>query len=128
MLTRFVAIFPAVFAAALIAAPVKTLARGGYSGDHALAFHDAVGRPIGRPAIAHIDGFPHFRDHRRFYEAPWYDGYDGSSDYVAPDDQPQPNPSTVESSARLPRSSCTEQTYKVPSEAGGERSVKVVRC
>jgi len=27
-----------------------------------------------------------------------------------------------------PRSSCSTQTYKVPSEAGGEASINVVRC
>jgi hypothetical protein len=35
-----------------------------------------------------------------------------------PDEQP----------ARPPRSSCSTQTYKVPSEGGGEASIKVVRC
>jgi len=37
---------------------------------------------------------------------------------VKPDEQP----------AKAPRSSCSTQTYKVPSEGGGEASINMVRC
>jgi hypothetical protein len=141
--------FLAIFAASLIAAPVKTLAGGGFTGAHAMAFQGGVGLPIGRPAIAHIQGerFANFPSHRRFVGrgaavpevwgvAPWYDGYsstyDGysSSDVVPDEQQPQqpPNPVIVESHVRPPDPGCTAQSYKVPSEAGGERLVKLVRC
>src|SRR5262249_15774574 len=81
-----------------------------------------------RPAIAPNDGAPfaHFR-HRRFVaagspavawgDAPRYSGDDAPS-AVGPDDQ----------SVKPPRSSCSTQTYKVPSEGGGEASIKMVRC
>jgi hypothetical protein len=81
-----------------------------------------------RPAIARIHGAPfaNFR-HRRFVaaespavspgDAPRYSGdYDPST--VGPDERP----------VKPPRSSCSTQTFKVPSEAGGETSVNVVRC
>jgi len=29
---------------------------------------------------------------------------------------------------KSPRSSCSTQTYRVPSEGGGEASIKMVRC
>jgi hypothetical protein len=84
--------------------------------------------PMIRPAIASNHGAPlaHFR-HRRFAAAgspavPWgdaprYSGDDARST-VGPDDP----------SVKPPRSSCRTQTYKVPSEGGGEASIKVVRC
>jgi hypothetical protein len=43
-------------------------------------------------------------------------GYDPST--VRPDEQP----------VKPPRSSCSTQTYKVPSEGGGEASINMVRC
>jgi hypothetical protein len=46
---------------------------------------------------------------------------------AAPDEQP-PYPTTAYPSVKPPRSRCSTQTYKVPSEAGGEASVNVVRC
>jgi hypothetical protein len=62
------------------------------------------------------------------YGAPWYGDY-GDSTYVAPAAPIQSDASpTAESNLAPPRSGCTAQTYKVPSEAGGETSVKVVRC
>src|SRR6266699_2686222 len=84
--------------------------------------------PTIRPAITPNHGAPfaHFR-HRRFVAAgspavPWGDAPRYSADdapsTVGPDDQ----------SVKPPRSSCSTQTYKVPSEGGGEASIKMVRC
>jgi hypothetical protein len=84
--------------------------------------------PTTRPAIARVHDAPsaHF-PHRRFVaagspavpwgEAPRYSGDDAPS-AVGPDEQP----------VKPPRSSCSTQTYKVPSEGGGEASIKMVRC
>jgi len=44
-----------------------------------------------------------------------------------PSSQPA-NPIAAYPYVKPPRSSCSTQTYKVPSEAGGEASVNVVRC
>ena len=49
----------------------------------------------------------------------------------APQDRGDHDPSTVrpdEQPAKPPRSSCSTQTYKVPSEGGGEASINMVRC
>ena len=49
----------------------------------------------------------------------------------APRDRGDHDPSTVrpdEQPVKPPRSSCSTQTYKVPSEGGGEASIKMVRC
>jgi hypothetical protein len=49
----------------------------------------------------------------------------------APRDRGEHDPSTVrpdEQSVKPPRSSCSTQTYKVPSEGGGEASINMVRC
>jgi hypothetical protein len=145
MTFRSAAIFLSIFAVGLIAAPGKTLARGGFSGGHPVAFHGGIARPIGRPAIAHTQGrFAQFSNHRRLVGrgasaavlwgvSPWYDGY--ASAEVAPDEQQptnletQPaNPVTVGPPVRPPSSWCTERSYKVPSEAGGQKLVKVVHC
>ena len=81
-----------------------------------------------RPATASNHGAPfaHFR-HRRFVaagspavawgDAPRYSG-DHDPSTVGPDEQP----------VKPPRSSCSTQTYKVPSEGGGEASINMVRC
>ena len=61
------------------------------------------------------------------YYDDWYSGYgyyDPST--VTPDEQPT-YPNTAYPYMK-PRSSCSTQTYKVPSEAGGEASINVVRC
>jgi len=84
--------------------------------------------PTIQRAIARNHGasFAHFR-HRRFAaaglpavargDAPRYrSDYDPST--VGPDEQP----------VKPPRSSCSTQTYKVPSEGGGEASINMVRC
>jgi hypothetical protein len=66
-------------------------------------------------------GAPWYSD----YGASWYGDY-GVSTYVVPDEQSQPVASpTTEPPRRL---GCSAQTYKVPSEAGGETSVKVWGC
>ena len=62
------------------------------------------------------------------YYDDWYSGYgyyDPST--VTPDEQPT-YPTTAYPYVKPPRSSCSTQTYKVPSEAGGEASINVVRC
>jgi hypothetical protein len=49
----------------------------------------------------------------------------------APRDRGDHDPSTVkpdEQPVKPPRSSCSTQTYKVPSEGGGEASINMVRC
>jgi hypothetical protein len=145
MTVRSGAIFLAIFALGLMAEPVKTLAGGRFTGAHAMAFHGGAGRLTGRPAIAHIQRrFAHFPDRQRFVGrgapavvvwgvSPWYDGY--ASAEVAPN-EPQPanpetqptNPMTEGPPVRLPSSWCTERSYKVPSEAGGDTMVKVVHC
>jgi hypothetical protein len=60
------------------------------------------------------------------YYDDWDNGYYDPSP-VTPDEQPS-GPTTPYAYVKPPRSSCTTQTYKVPSEAGGEASIKVVRC
>jgi hypothetical protein len=145
MTIRIAAGFLAVLAVGLIAAPVETSARGGgFAGSHGMSFGGGFRAPIIRPAIARpqrvavaAGPFAHFRHAigpRRVwvgapwygdYGAPWYGDY-GVSTYVVPDEQSQPVASrTTEPPRRL---GCSAQTYKVPSEAGGETSVKVWGC
>ena len=81
-----------------------------------------------QPATARVNDAPfaHFR-HRRLVaaeipavspgDAPGYSG-DYAPLTVGPDERP----------VKPPRPSCSTQTFKVPSEAGGETSVNVVRC
>jgi len=62
------------------------------------------------------------------YYDDWYSGYgyyDPST--VTPEEQPT-YPTAAYPYVKPPRSSCSTQTYKVPSENGGEASVNVVRC
>ena len=52
---------------------------------------------------------------------------------VAPRERGDHDPSTAvvrrdEQPVKPPRSSCSTQTYKVPSEGGGEASINMVRC
>jgi hypothetical protein len=84
--------------------------------------------PTVQPATARVNDepFAHFRQRRLVAaetpavspgDAPRYSGgYDPST--VGPDERP----------VKPPRPSCSTQTFKVPSEAGGETSVNVVRC
>jgi hypothetical protein len=60
------------------------------------------------------------------YYDDWDSGYYDSST-VTPDEQPS-NRTTAYAHVKPPRSSCSTQTYKVPSEAGGEASINIVRC
>jgi len=62
------------------------------------------------------------------YYDDWYSGYgyyDPST--VTPEERPT-YPTAAYPYVKPPRSSCSTQTYKVPSENGGEASVNVVRC
>jgi len=149
MTIRIAASFLAILATGLIAVPIETSARGGgFGGGHGMSFRGGFRAPMIRPAIARPQrvavpartpaarfanvrrtigprrvwvGAPWYGD----YGVPWYGDY-GDSTYVAPDQQNQPLASpTAETPRRL---GCSAQTYKVPSEAGGETSVKVVRC
>ncbi len=149
MIIRIVASFLAVLATGLIAAPVETSARGGaFTGGH--SFRGGFRAPITRPAIARptrvavparihntvpFARFRHSTGPRRIwspwysdYGGPWYGDY-GDSTYVAPDSQsPSATSPTPDSDTAPRRLGCSTQSYRVPSEAGGETSVKVVRC
>ena len=84
--------------------------------------------PMVQPAMADVNGAPfaYFQPRRLVAaeapavspgDAPRYRGdYDPSA--AGPDERP----------LKPPRPSCSTQTFKVPSEAGGETSVNVVRC
>jgi hypothetical protein len=105
-----------------------------------------------RPARVNPLPFAHLR-HRRFVETgvlsswgdlPWGSGYGSgyydSSSYLPPLEQPAytyPTSSYPVADGPVreriiyvlpPRPSCGTQTYKVPAEDGGERSINVVRC
>jgi hypothetical protein len=150
MTIRIVAGFLAILATGLIAAPVEASARGGgFAGGHGMSFRGGFRAPMIRPAFARPRqvavpartraarlapfrrtigprrvwvGAPWYGD----YGVPWYGDY-GDSTYVVPDEQSQPVVSpTAEPAPR--RLGCSAQTYKVPSEAGGETSVKVWGC
>jgi len=56
------------------------------------------------------------------YDDDWYSGY------YDPSTVTQPTYPTTAYRYVKPRSICRTQTYKVPSEAGGEASINVVRC
>ena len=60
------------------------------------------------------------------YYDDWYGGYYDPST-VTPDEQPT-YPTAAYPYVKPPRSSCSTQTYKVPSGDGGDASVNVVRC
>jgi hypothetical protein len=60
------------------------------------------------------------------YYDDWYSGYYDPST-VAADEQPT-YPTAAYPDVKPPRPSCSTQTYRVPSEAGGEASINVVRC
>ena len=129
---------------------------GGMGGGHFGLMGEGFGGAMSRGHLGGIGG-GHFggrAEHQRYghyrgWGAPY--GYHGDSGYydpstVAPDEQPvypttaypyvtppraseQPTyPTAAYPYVKPLRSSCSTQTYKVPSEAGGEASVKVVRC
>src|SRR5215467_661957 len=91
---------------------------------------------LGGIGVGHLGGRA---EHRRYRGWGPY-GYYGDNGYydpsiVAPDEQPtvaldeQPAyPTAAYPYVKPPRSRCSTQTYKVPSEAGGKASVNVVRC
>jgi hypothetical protein len=116
----------AIFAVALCAALDQFGLFGRQERVPVPSHYQSESAPIAPPAIARIEGAPaNFRP-RRFADAgapalawgdaPSYSGHDPST--VAPDEQ----------SVKPPRPSCSTQTYKVPSERGGEASISVVRC
>jgi hypothetical protein len=146
-----------ILLAMLIAAPTtETFARGGgFAGSRAVSIQRGFRAPIGRPPgialtrpaatrlaapapIGHLSGRLHTKPfaralHRRgpavvFVGAPWYGDYDGTT-YITPE-EPVPSDSgpSAESEATPPRLGCRAQSYEVPSEQGGTRTVKVVRC
>jgi hypothetical protein len=103
--------------------------------------------PFGRVPFANLR-------HRRFFsaglpvsvwgDAPWYSGYTDPSYYPSyysapPDPAIYSYPATASPAEGVPvrerviyvmppRPGCSTQTYTVPSERGGERSINVVRC
>jgi hypothetical protein len=142
--TRLATALVAVFATGLILTPVEASARnGGFAGGHAIGFHGGFPARTVRPAFrsafgptfGRSHGVRHFR-HRRFTGAgaswgAWgYAPYDLGYGYYEPpavvsEGQPSEEPSPA---PPPPRRGCSTQIYKVPSEAGGEVPVKVVRC
>jgi len=151
MMTRRIAA-TYILLAMLIAAPTETFARGGgFAGGRAVSIQRGFRAPIGRPpaialtrpaapaAIGHLSGRLHTKPfaravHRRgpavvFVGAPWYDDYYDGTSYITPEEPvPSDAGSSAESEATPPRLGCRAQSYKVPSEQGGTRTVKVVRC
>src|SRR5262249_30814268 len=151
VMTRLIAATYIVLAM-LIAAPTETFARGGgFAGGRVVSIQRAFRAPIGRPpaialtrpatpaAIGHLSGRLHTKPfpralHRRgpavvFVGAPWYDDYYDGTSYITPAEPvPSDAGSSVESEATPPRLGCRAQSYNVPSEQGGTRTVKVVRC
>jgi hypothetical protein len=124
----------AILAAALMVGSVgmatDALARGGGGGSRG----GLGGGHFGGMGERHFGGGPvrqHY-GHYRGWRTP-YGYYGGDSGYydpstVAPDEQSTyPTPALSPREGR-PHSSCSTQTYKVPSERGGEASIDVVRC
>jgi hypothetical protein len=125
---------------------------GGFGGSHGMSFRGGFRAPIVRPAIARptraavparihntvpFARFQHRIGPRRIWVgAPWYGDYGaywygdyGDSTDVVPDVQtPSATGPSPDSNMTPRRLGCSAQTYRVPSEAGGETSVKVVRC
>jgi hypothetical protein len=151
MTIRIAASVLAIVAIGSIAAPAEISARGLAGGGRAIPI---VGGhlPIARPALRAHTPFARFRHRRRFFDngfaaGVWSygDGYGGYYEptgdavpYDAPPDSyptaaPPPPPYTGPVRERIiyvmpARPSCSTQTYKVPAESGGERSINVVRC
>jgi hypothetical protein len=155
---RTTASFLAILATSLIAAPVETSARGGgaFATGHAMAFHGGTRAPIIRPApfarnmvLPRLPGTSFARfGHRHALGAPWYGwgygapswysgyDYDDDSTSVAPVQQSYSGDAgvglsggpTMTPNVPPPRLGCRTQTYNVPTQEGGETSVKVTRC
>lgn len=156
MSIRIAASILAIVTTGLIAAPAATSARG-MAGGRAMPVMHPFHAPIARPAIPVRPftarprvraPFAHFRN-RRFFDAGWpiatwgdtsgYSGYYDPNAGAVPYEQPTngypPLPPREAGPVReriiyvMPaRPSCSTQTYKVPAESGGERSIDVVRC
>jgi hypothetical protein len=98
---------------------------GGRIGGGLRAGHFGGGRFAGRFEPSHrvrglVVPFGYYDD--------WYSGYgyyDPST--VTPEEHPT-YPTAAYPYVKPPRLSCSTQTYKVPSENGGEASINVVRC
>jgi hypothetical protein len=146
-----IAIMVAAIAVGSIGIATDALARGGGGGGHFSggmggAHFGRIGEGhfggsmrgghLGRTSGGHFGGRAEHQRYGRYrgWGAPY--GYYGDSGYgsgyydpstVAPDEQPT-YPTAAYPYVKPPRSSCSTQTYKVPSEAGGEASVNVVRC
>ena len=135
-----IAIIVATIAVGSAGIATDAFARGGGGGSHVGGgghFGGGMGEGHfgGAMSGGHFGGraehqrYGHYRD----WGAPYgYYGYDGDSGYddpstVAPDEQPT-YPTTAYPYVTPPRSGCSTQVYKVPSEHGGEASVNVVRC
>jgi hypothetical protein len=83
----------------------------------------AESAPMIRPAIALIDRAPAILRHPRSVAAGSADDARRyTTDYDPPPVVPDQEP------AKPPQPGCSTQTYKVPSEGGGEASIKVMRC
>jgi hypothetical protein len=86
--------------------------------------------PMVQPALAPSHGAPsaHFQ-HRRVVTAESTAMPPGeTSRYSDSGDHDPPTVGNDEQPVKPPRPGCSTQAYKVPSEAGGETSVNVVRC
>jgi len=151
MTIRIAASILAIVAIGTIAAPAEISARG-LVGGRAMPLvgaHPPILHPVLRPHTP-LTPFARFR-HRRFFDngfpaGAWVypdgGGYYGSTADSAPYDAPPdsyptaaPPPPYAAGPVReriiyvMPaRPSCSTQTYTVPSENGGERSINVVRC
>jgi len=126
--------------------------RGGFGGGHGMSFRGGFRAPIARSAIARpiraavparihntapFARFGHRIGPRQIwvgapwygdYGAYWYGDYGDSTDAVPEVQTPSSTGPSPDSNVAPRRVGCSAQTYKVPSEAGGETSVKVVRC
>ena len=132
-----IAIIVAAIAVGSAGIATDAFARGGGGGSHVGGgghFGGGMGEGHfgGAMSGGHFGGRAEHQPHGHYrgWGEPY--GYYGDSGYydpstVAPDEQPT-YPTTAYPYVKPPRSSCSTQTYKVPSEHGGEASVNVVRC
>jgi hypothetical protein len=98
---------------------------GGRIGGGLRAGHFGGGRFAGRFEPSHrvrglVVPFGYYDD--------WYSGYGYYDPSTVTPEEPPTYPTAAYPYVKPPRSSCSTQTYKVPSENGGEASVNVVRC
>jgi hypothetical protein len=111
----------AIFAVGLCA----VLSQYGSLGRHAplSAPSQPESAPMNRPAIARIDGASAILRDRRFVAA----GSQGDAPRYRSDYDP-PTVVSDEQPVKPQQPGCSTRTYKVPSEGGGEASIKMVRC